>query len=344
MRLLLLTLCLLSLTVFAQPKRSVAVRKSFDQAVELYNQGKSLEALALFENCVAEDSTFSEAYLNISYIYFDQKNYIKSLFNAKKALKYNQFQSSIYIQSGKCLYHLEEYDSSIYYINKGISFGAKDEYDFIYLAKSYSKTGAHRDAIFYYSKAIEINGNNYVTYNERGAAYYELGEFEQSKIDIEKALSINPQSISAITNMARVSLALGDNETAINYIDKGIEGANDDQKVELLILKGNYYKSIGDFENASKTFDMAFQLDSENAIILNNQAAVFIEQENFESALEKCNLALDINPEMMEAYFNRGIANEMLRNVEAACLDWEQAFILGSSTAEEYLNSPICNE
>ena len=48
--------------------------------------------------------------------------------------------------------------------------------------------------------------------------------------------------------------------------------------------------------------------------------------------------------EMMEAYFNRGIANEMLRNVEDACSDWEQAFILGSEKAEEYLNSPTCNE
>ena len=46
----------------------------------------------------------------------------------------------------------------------------------------------------------------------------------------------------------------------------------------------------------------------------------------------------------MEAFYNRGIANEMLRNVEAACADWEEAFILGSEKAEKFLNSPTCNE
>jgi hypothetical protein len=34
----------------------------------------------------------------------------------------------------------------------------------------------------------------------------------------------------------------------------------------------------------------------------------------------------------------------MLRNVQDACSDWEQAFILGSEIAEEYLNSATCNE
>lgn len=344
MRLLLLTCLFSSIIVFGQQKHSMSVRKSFDQGVTLYNEGKKTEALSMFEKCISEDSTFSEAYLNISYIYFDEKNFIKSLYNSKKALKYNQFQSSIFIQTGKCLYHLEEYDSAIFYLNKGISFGAKAEYDFIYLGKCYSKNNDYRESAFYFGKAIEINNSNYISYNERGMAYFEVGEFELAKADFEKALELNPNSISAITNIARVSLALGENETAISYIDKGIENANAEQKVELLILKGNYYKSIGDFENASKTYDEAFMLDSENAVILNNQASILIEQENFEGALEKCNLALEINPEMMEAYFNRGIANEMLRNVEDACLDWEQAFILGSSVAEEYLNSPTCNE
>lgn len=322
----------------------MAVRKLYEQAMEQYSLGNQTESLKLFEQCVAEDSTYSEAYLNISYITFDQKNYIKALVNAKKALKYNQFQAPIFIQTGKCFYHLEEYDSSVYFLSKGISFGANAETDYLYLAKSLSYQGEYRDATFYFGKALEINPANAVAYNERGSAYFELGEYDLAKADFEKALSLNPQSISAIANMANVSLALGDNETALTYINKGIEGATGEQKIQLLIMKGNYYKSIGDFQNAGLAYDEAFALDNQNAVILNNQASVLIELEDYQGAFEKCNQALDLQPEMMEAYFNRGIANEMLRNVEAACMDWEQAFILGSSVAEEYLNSPVCNE
>ncbi|MBI3135686.1 MAG: tetratricopeptide repeat protein [Bacteroidetes bacterium] len=344
MKFRLLLLFLIPLLSFAQAKRSLATRKLFDQALEQYAAGNAEGALQLFEQCVIEDPAFSEAYLNISYITLEQQNYSKALDNARLAIKYNQFQSAVFVQAGKCFYSLEQYDSSAIYLKKGIAFGAKSETDYLYTARSLSNMEEHREATFYYSKALEVNSANAVCYNERGKSYFQLGEYELAKADFEKALALNPQSTAALSNMANVLLALGDNEGALEYIDKGIAAADDEQKVQLLILKGNYYKNTGDLENASASYNQAYELDQENAIVLNNQASILIELEDYQGAFEKCNQALELQPEMMEAYFNRGIANEMLRNVQDACLDWEQAFILGSEIAEEYLNSPICTE
>jgi len=339
-----LFLLLIPTLCFAQPKRSLSTRKLFDQGLEQYAAGNSTEALKLFEACVAEDKTFSEAYLNISYIAFENKDYSKSLENARAALKYNQFQHAVFTQTGKSFYFLEQYDSAAFYLKKGIAFGAKSETDYLYTAKSLDYLHEHREAAFYYGKAIEINPNNAITHNERGNCYFQLAEYELARADFEKSLSLNPQSAAALSNMANVMLALGENDSAVDYIDKGIASADDEQKVQLLILKGNYYKNTGELEKAVATYDEAYQLDHENAIVLNNQASVLIELEDYEGAFEKCNQALELQPEMMEAYFNRGIVNEMLRNVQDACMDWEQAFILGSEIAEEYLNSPICTE
>ena len=344
MKQLLLLAVFLPVTLIAQNKRSLSVRKLFDQGVELYNAGKPDEALHSFEQCVSEDPTFSEAYLNISFIYLDRKDYAKALENSKSALKNNRFQPGIYTQTGKCFYYLEEYDSSIFYLKQGISFGAKNESDYLYLAKSQASVEQYRESTFNFSKAIEINPNNVSAFNERGSAYFNLGEYELARADFEKAIQLNPQSISSITNLANVLLVLDENDLALEYIDKGIANASGNNRVQLLILKGNYYKNTGNLEQASQAYEEAYTLDQENAVILNNQASVLIDLEDYEGALAKCNMALEIQPEMMEAYFNRGIAHEMLRNVEEACIDWEQAFILGSELSEEYLNSPICNE
>lgn len=344
MKQLLLLAVFLPVTLIAQNKRSLAVRKLFDQGVELYKAGKPDEAMRSFEQCVSEDPTFSEAYLNISFIYLDRKDYTKALENSKSALKNNRFQPGIYTQTGKCFYYLEEYDSSIFYLKQGISFGAKNESDYLYLAKSQASVEQYREATFNFSKAIEINPNNVSAFNERGSAYFNLGEYELARTDFEKAMQLNPQSISSLTNLANVLLVLNENDLALEYIDKGIANASGNNRVQLLILKGNYYKNTGNLEQASQAYEEAYTLDQENAVILNNQASVLIDLEDYEGALAKCNMALEIQPEMMEAYFNRGIAHEMLRNVEEACIDWEQAFILGSEVAEEYLNSPICNE
>jgi len=344
MKFRLLVLFLIPFLAFAQPKRSLGVRKMFDQAIELYSSGNADEALKLFNQCIVEDPTFSEAYLNISYIWFEKKDYSTALENSRKAIQYNQFQAPVFVQAGKCFYYLEQYDSSAHFLKKAISLGAKAETDYLYVAKSLLNLGEYRESTIYFTKAIETNPTNAVAYNERGSAYFQLGEYELAKSDFEKALALNPQSATALSNMANVLLALGDNESAISYIDKGIESSDDEQKVQLLIMKGNYYKNIGQLENASQAYNEAYEIDNQNAIILNNQASVLIDLEDYEGAFEKCNQALELQPEMMEAYFNRGIVNEMLRNVEDACLDWEQAFILGSAVAEEYLNSPTCTE
>jgi tetratricopeptide (TPR) repeat protein len=344
MKLSLLLFVLVPFISLSQTKRSLTARKLYDSAIEQYNNGNSQEALKLFEQCVVEDPAFAEAHLNISYIVFASGDYEKALQSAKKAYEFNKFQGPVFAQVGKCFYHLEQYDSAAWFIQQGIGFGAKSELDYLYLAKSLSELGEHRDAAFYYGKAIEANGTNALTYNERGSAYYQLGEYELAEADFKKSLELNPSSAGVYSNLANVALALGDNETAISYINEGISKAGEDEKVQLLILKGNYYKNTGDFANATATYSDAYELDNENAVILNNQASVLIELEDYEGALDKCNRALELDGEMMEAYFNRGIVHEMLRNVEDACMDWEQAFILGSEVAEEYLNSPICNE
>jgi len=344
MKLSLLLIFLVPFVGFSQLKRSLSARKSFDQATQQYNQGNSAEALKLFEQCVAEDSSFSEAHLNISLIAFSNQNYTKALSASLTAYKFNKFQSSIFVQVGKCYFHLDQFDSCVVFIKQGISYGAKEEIDYLYLAKALSNESEYREATFYYGKAIELNTTNATIYNERGSAYYQLGEYALAAEDFKKSLELNPGSTAVYSNLANVALALEDNDTALSYINEGITKANPEQKIQLLILKGNYYKNIGEIENASLAYNEAFELDNQNAVIINNQASILIELEDFEGAFAKCNEALEIDSEMMEAYFNRGIANEMLRNVEDACMDWEQAFILGSEIAEEYLNSPICNE
>jgi len=344
MKLSLLLIFLVPFLGFSQLKRSLSARKSFEQAVEQYSKGNSAEALKLFEQCIAEDSSFAEAHLNISLIEFSNKNYTKALSSSLTAYKFNKFQAPIFIQVGKCYFHLDQFDSSTVFFKQGLSYGAKEEIDYLYLAKALSHESEFREATFYYGKAIELNTTNATIYNERGSAYYQLGEYELAAEDFKKSLELNPGSTAVYSNLANVALALDDNEAALSYINEGITKANPDQEIQLLILKGNYYKNIGDIENASLAYNEAFELDNQNAVIINNQASILIELDDFEGAFTKCNEALEIDPEMMEAYFNRGIANEMLRNVEDACMDWEQAFILGSEIAEEYLNSPICND
>ena len=335
---------LLPLLVIGQNKYPLAAKKLFKQAQTEYKKGNTDEALKLYSNCVQTEPTFSEAYLNMSIIEYNNKSYKKALEHSKQALKYNKVQASIYSQVGKSYFMTGDYDSSTYYLDRAIMFGANSETDYYFLATSENKNHNHDKAINYINKSIEKNNSKAQYYMVRGDANFGLEKFEEAKNDFEKALSLDPNNNTIYKSLANVYIKLGESDKALQNIEKGISSALGDEKVNFLILKGNYYHQIGDLDNAEKSFNEAFKLNQQSAIVLTNQAAVLIDKGEFEKAVEKCDQAIDIDATQTEAYFNRGIANEMLRKTDEACSDWEEAFIMGAVKAEEYLNSPTCNE
>jgi len=177
-----------------------------------------------------------------------------------------------------------------------------------------------------------------------GNVNFGLGEYNKAMSNYNKALELDPESKYIYSNIANNYIKLGESEKAIDYIDKGIAATEGREKIAFLILKGNYYQSIEDLDNAGKTFNEAYVIQPNNVNVMVNQAAVLIDREQYESAIEKCNAAIAIDNQSKEAFYNRGIAKEMTRKVTEACEDWEEAFILGSEKAEIFLNSPACNE
>ena len=79
MKTLLLLTFLVPMLTFAQGRHPSSAKKLYNKASKAYEQGNSVEALKLFNECIEEDPTYAEAYLNISIIEFHQKNYQKNL-------------------------------------------------------------------------------------------------------------------------------------------------------------------------------------------------------------------------------------------------------------------------
>jgi tetratricopeptide (TPR) repeat protein len=344
MRRLLIILFFLPLSLQAQVKYSSEAKKLYTNGVKEYKSNHLIAALTLFNQCVILEPVYSEAYLNISNIEYGRSKFNEALSAAKQAYHNNKFEASIYTQLGKCYYRTGNADSAAFFIGKGVSLGSNGEFDYLFLGKSQAVIENFDASLLNLDKVIAINDKNIEAFNAKGGVYFAMGEFEQAEIEYKKALALNAESPAVLANLANSMLIQKKNAEALGYIEKGIAVANDQQKVELLVLSGSLHHTKGELDEAGKMFQQAYDLDQSNVVVLNNQAAIFLDQDKYQSAINKCNEALAIQPEMMQAYFNRGIANEMLRNVVNACSDWEQAFILGSEIAEEYLNSATCNE
>jgi len=332
------------MVAFSQNNYSYDSKRVFKKAEALMVDGELDAALLLFKGVVASQPNFSEAFLNMSKIEFSNKNFKSSVNFGKKALESNRVQHSIYSQVGKSFFMLRDYDSSSYYFKLANLYGATTANDYYLLAKSENNENRFGKSLVSIEKAILIDDSKPEFYYERGNSYFGSGDFENAKLDYDKSLELNPSQAIVYSKIVDINLVNNDPDKALLNIKKGMENSSEEQKIDFLVLKGNYFKHINEFSNAEKSYNDAFSLDNQNTVVLINQAAIMIEKGDYENAVEKCSAAIELDGTQSEAYFNRGIAYEMLKMTTEACSNWEEAFIMGSVKAEEFINSPICNE
>jgi len=126
----------------------------------------------------------------------------------------------------------------------------------------------------------------YLLYFNKGVAYDKLGQKEE---DEEKRTDFFKKSI-------------------INF-KKSIEfKPKKDDLPEIYKNLGFIKKTIGDFDEAIDNYKKALEIDSANYIVMNNIADIFYETENYNSAIEYCGKALEINPRFALGYLTRGMA------------------------------------
>jgi CHAT domain-containing protein len=107
---------------------------------------------------------------------------------------------------------------------------------------------------------------------------------------------------------------------------------------------GQVYLAKRQFDDAIKEFDAALKLDSRNAVLYSDLGAAWLEKgkesrsepgknlESFARSLENLNHALELQPDLLAALFNRGIVYQYLLLNDNAEADWEQYLKRDSSS------------
>jgi tetratricopeptide (TPR) repeat protein len=65
-------------------------------------------------------------------------------------------------------------------------------------------------------------------------------------------------------------------------------------------------------------------------------SGIYFKKEDYKKALEMADKAIKMDKENAAAYVNRGMAKEMLRDMNGACEDWLKAKELGSEMGKIY--------
>jgi Flp pilus assembly protein TadD len=166
-------------------------------------------------------------------------------------------------------------------------------------ADTYFERGNYELAVQKYTENLKLKPTDVTFLYNRGRAYQELGELNKARVDFESALAYDPNNFQIILSLAAVQLEDKNFASALLYATKAeeISGA----PAMASFLKGRALHQLGLPEDALKAYGVAIQVDKNFA----------------------------------QAYFNRGLLKVAMNRNKQACEDFKLASLLEYSGASE---------
>lgn len=254
--------------------------------------------------------------------------------------KETQYQDNQIIHKalGEKYYSEAQYQLAISEFSAALELDPNDAGAYEGLARSYRESGEFEKALESLDKGFAVisssNGPTYmlaILHNSKAITYDTMEKYEEALAEYNKAIKLNPTNDAYYNNKGFSCLLFMDTrkrrteklmllEEAMTSLKKAIE-INPNNKTAHANL-GYAYGLKGMHELALNEFRQA----SDEASAYNNLGYIYAKNGKLPEALEACENALRINPNLPVAYYTRGSICESLGYTEKAMQSY-QAFL-----------------
>lgn len=269
------------------------------KALLFTKENKIDEAKRMLQRMIEEEEEVDEeSYLDAAYVFMDNEYPEEALPWFEKALKLVPGDMTIQQDYAECCFRTNNIERAIVWYNKvldedpystecwfglGKSYSMNDDFqkaieafDFVLAinphhtaaillkAHAYSQIENYTEAAELYLKYTEYNPDEERPYYMAGICYYNLGSYEEALECFLKATQRKPLldyfTVDAFQYMAGCYIHKNDHAKALDAIDNAIQ--LDYKNADLLITKGSIFLRQEEFDSANEIFQEALELDN----------------------------------------------------------------------------------
>ena len=271
-------------------------------------------------------------------LYFQRGKLLDNMQEDSLALK--DFNKAISLDSGKAAYYsavgdllFEHKDlaGSVKWLEKALKLNPEDPAAHLKMAKMFVYTKEYTAAFNEINIALRQDVYNPEGYFLKGMIYKDLKDTAKAISSFQTAESVDPKYADAVVQLALLYGAKRD-PIALKYFDKAF--SIDTTDVFPIYAKGVYYQDSRDFEAAKAQYKEAILRDKNYLNAYFNIGYILMQQDSLEKAYRQYDLLTQLDPVNAEAYYNRGLCNELMGKKEAAIMDFKQALVFDSEYEE----------
>ena len=299
----------------------------FAHGIKELNTGQLDTALETFGQVTAIVPDFADAHYHLGLAYYQKTEFRKAIEAFTRTLELLPRDIDALIKLGLASHKAGDADTT----------------------GSFARRAFYEQAVEAYRTALEIRPHNVEALNNLGLAYQELGRFKDAIAVYEEGLTLNPDQPQLHANLATArdlqagiySLAAhrlyqeglqtkraGKNEAAVAAWKQAI--VESPKYLQVYLQLADLYFNRNEYQLAIRTYLSAIALVSESnmsqparvANIYYNLGNSYLRTQQLEPAISAYQQAVDINPEMINAWANMGsvlLEMERFSTAIAAC-------------------------
>lgn len=172
-------------------------------------------------------------------------------------------------------------------------------------------------------------------YEFRGAEYAKKGETERAMADFSKAIELDPSRATSYSNRAQLNLQLGKGDLALSDANRAID--LDSTSASFYLTRAQVYAALGRSDLASADSDMAMK-QKPSAITCFVRGYKKFQSGDFAASVDDFDRAVEMEPNLDEAYLFRGEAHSRMFQLELAVADYTLALDRKTSRPDQAHN------
>ena len=250
-----------------------------------------------------------------------------------KSIQLSPENAAVYNNRGNALMDLGHPDEAVKDFDRAVALSPN-------YGAAYNNRGNARVALGQYAlafqdfrKAVELMPQSAVPFNGRGMAHAELKRYHAAVRDLSRAISINPKYTAAYHHRADAYLGLGMYREAAADATQVLTLQPEVTDPNLLLLRARAYAGDKKLNPALEDLNKAIEVKPDLVDAYIERGMVFVQARRFDDAIGDLTRAIEIDPQNVKAYAMRASAKLQAEANDDALSDVNQALQLATNDA-----------
>ncbi len=266
---------------------------------------------------------------NDANLYFKRGNALRKLEadslainDYKKAIALDSTKSEYYSVIGDVLFNHKDIAGSVIWFKNAIKLNPKDPVSHLKFAKMLVFTSKYKEAFEEINTVLRQDPYNPEAYFLKGVIYKDSKDTAKAISSFQTSIQVDPTFRESFVQLGLLFSEKKD-PVALKYLDNAF--VLDTTDVLSIYAKGMYYQDAKQNELAKEMYKKCILYNPQYGDAYFNTGWILMQQDSIEKALRQFDHVTQIEPNNPEAYYNKGLCNEILKKKTEAINDYKQA-------------------